>query len=282
MTFSCMKRFICVSVCVLILCGKAGAEDESFAERYFAAPPSYNTEIELPDGKKIAYYAQNDLLWGDLIYEKRGSGKHRPFRDSGCAPSALAMALRRVVKDEELIRLSEYAKRDFSLCECSLNEERCTKSHARYYITSVKDYVRFLPLVLGDFACGNNTFGIVSRDDGTGTGTAFYKAVAGIFGLEMTVTENAAEAANAANAGLGVVLFAGAGGTFTNTGHYMLLAGADSDYYYYLDPLCRTSYRQWDSHNYVNILDLGLLSVKKSNLHYTNIYSYIIFSPAAE
>lgn len=279
MIFPNLKKYIAFSLCAVMLFCYAAAEDESFMERHFAAPSGFDATIALPDGRELAYYAQNDELWGSMIYEEKSSAKRRPFRDSGCAPTALAIALRRVVPDEDLILLSRYAKRPYSLCPCSLNEGRCTSQHVRYYLTSVKDYRRFLPLILGDFACGNNVFGVVDRDEGTGTGVRFYKSIAGIFDLDMTTTTDIEQAAIAANMGMGVVVFAGSGGAFTSTGHYMSLVGADDEYYYIFDPLCRSSYKTWDSQGIVNVIYQGLVSFKKSKLHYANFYSFVIFSP---
>ena len=277
-----MKKSALCLAAVLLLASVclpfAAAEDELSLERRFAAPCGFSRSIILPTGKTVYYYAQNDPMWSNLYFESGDSSKRRIFGDGGCGPTATAMALRQVLTDEELTAFGTYRKRDFSLCACSINVGKCTKSHLRYYITSASDYAKFLPLIVADFACGNNTFGIVSRSEAKGTTLNFYDAFPQMFKIELTKTEKFSEAEAALNKGCGIVIYTASGGPFTNTGHYMFLADADEEFVYVLDPLCRTSYSATDSKHIVHVLDTGLVAVKRSDIGGAAFWSYTIIS----
>ncbi|MBO2516422.1 MAG: hypothetical protein CW338_03980 [Clostridiales bacterium] len=277
-----MKRLSLILVTAILLANIclpcALAEDELSVERHFAAPCGYSRSIVLPTGRTVYYYAQNDELWCNLYYESGDSSRRRTFGDSGCGPSSTAMALRQVLTEEELAAFLKYLKHDCSLCACSLNKVRCNKSHIRYYITSAADVAKFLPLLIADFACGNNTFGVVSRSEETGTNMTYYNVLHDMFGVEVTKTTRFSEAEDAVNRGCGVVIFTAAGGPFTNTGHYMYLADADDEFVYVLDPLCRTSYSATDSKHIVHVLDTGLVGIRREDLRYAEFWSYTILS----
>lgn len=275
------KRILAVVLLLLLTFGIVGpsiADSELSVERHFAAPTYYDSYLTIPTGKTFAYYAQNDPLWGGMCYESRNSGKWRPFRDGGCCPTSVAMALRCILTPEELLALSDHYKTPYSLCEDSINRVRCDSRCTRYFITSAADYAKFLPVVMGDFATGNNDRGIVSRSDNVGTGLQFIDALVSIFDLELKKTESIKEAVIAADNGCGVVAFAGRDGAFTGTGHYILLAGADEDYYYFLDPLCREDYSKTDKYGTITVFDQGSVGVKKEKLLDARLYSFIILS----
>ena len=140
------------------------ADDElTLTENIFGARETLSCWVDVPGRGEVRYYAQNDGLWIDLIYETPSSTKKRPFGDGGCNPTALAMAVRMLVDEKDLPSIASDAGRPYSLCNCSLNKNACGYGHARYYLTSPRDYDRFLPLVFADYACGNNTRGVRSR-----------------------------------------------------------------------------------------------------------------------
>lgn len=272
-----MAAVFCCAAVILSL--SALAENDLKAERHFAAPTCYDTCITLPTGQTFAYYAQNDTLWGDMIYESKSSTKLRPLRDGGCAPTAVAMAVRCVVPDEMLLLFNEHCKIPYSICECSVNKWHCERNHPRYYITSVKDYKKFLPLVIADFACGNNDAGVSARTENKGTGMGFVDALARMFNLSIVKTDSTDEALAYADMGYGVVAYAASGGAFTSTGHYILLAGGSGENLFFLDPLCRASYKATDSYGVITPLYQGLVSVQRNDLGRAMIYSYTVFMP---
>lgn len=249
------------------------------AERYFSGKESVSGFIQVPGiAAPMRYYAQNDALWENLVYERKGVQKVRPFRDSGCSPSALAMAIAKLVPSEELSKISGFAAVPYTLCECSINKGACARHRGRYNITSQRDFERFLPLILADFACGNNTFGVYSRSAAQGTATAYIPKVCEVYGLDYSFTSDYQQAMTAAsNENQAVIALAGSGGCFTNNGHYVFFAAADEKALFVLDSLCRTEYKT--SHaDKLTILQPGLVALKHSDVQYACFSNFIILT----
>mgnify|MGYP002624552436 CR=1 FL=1 len=252
------------------------ADSLTFQEAFFTWPEQYSGVIDVPGKGPMRYYAQNDPLWGDLVYERAETSSRRPFRDGGCGPTAGAMAVANLISAEELPRIAAAAKQEYSLCSCSLNKGKCNKRHARYVLTSQRDFERFLPLIFGDFATGNNWDGAYSRTEAQGTGTGFLYGIAKAYDLALTATANYQEALQALGQGDTVVAHASRGGAFTNTGHYVLLAHKDEDRLYILDPLCRAKYdaNQADK---LEIIQPGLVALTNENVPAAQLDMYLIF-----
>ena len=272
-----------LGVCVLLL-GNAHvsfADDLTLIEAFFTRPEQYSGWIDVPGKGSVRYYAQNDPLWGALTYEREGTSQRRPFRDSGCGPTAAAMAVAALIPAEELSRVAAFAKRDYSLCPCSLNRERCNRAHARYVLTSERDFDRFLPLVFGDFATGNNTFGTCSRGEAQGTATGFLWDIAKVYGLDMRIVSDFGQALEALRSGSAVIATAGKSGAFTNTGHYVFLASADDERLYVLDPLRREEYKT-NQGKKLEILQPGLVALTYENVPAAAFGNFIIMDRKAE
>ena len=277
-------RITLLLACCVFVCGNAHvsfADDVTLMEAYFAQDEGYSGWIEVPDKGKMRYYAQNDPLWGALTYERGDTESRRPFRDSGCSPSAAAMAVAALIPEEELSVIGNYAKRPYSLCSCSLNKERCNKRHSRYLLTSDRDFSRFLPLVFGDFATGNNTFGVYSRSVAAGTGTGYLHQICQIYGLKLTFTYQYSEALAAMDEGKAVAALAGSGGAFTDTGHYVFLAHHDEERLYVLDPLRREVYKT-NGGNKLEIIEPGLVSLLHNQISAARFSNFLIFEKIAE
>ncbi len=253
------------------------ADEMTLTEAFFTRPEEYSGIVEVPGKGPMRYYAQNDPLWGALAYERAETPAARPFRDGGCGPTAGAMAVANLLPEAELSRIAKAARREYSLCPCSLNKAKCVKRHARYVLTSQRDFVRFLPLVFGDFATGNNTAGVYSRGESQGTGTGFLYDIAKIYGISITATADYGEAVRAMLSGDTVVAHASRGGALTNTGHYLLLAHDDSERLYILDPLCRTDYKAYPGGNKVEIIQPGLIAFAHENVSAANMGMFMIF-----
>ena len=274
-----LKRITLLLVCCVFVLGNAHvsfADDLMLMEAYFTQDEGYSGWKDVPGKGKMRYYAQNDPLWGSLTYERVDAESRRPFRDSGCCPSAAAMAVAALIPEEELAIIGDYAKRPYSLCSCSLNKERCNKRHSRYILTSDRDYSRFLPLIFGDFATGNNTFGVYSRAVSAGTGTGYLHQIVKIYGLKLTFTYQYAEALAALDEGKAVAALAGGGGAFTDTGHYVFLAHYDEEQLYVLDPLRRDVYKT-NGAGKLHIIEPGLISLKHSNVSAARFSNFLIF-----
>lgn len=274
------RQTLLVILCVSLLGSAhfASADTLLTTESFFAQKESVSGMVEVPGKGVMRYYAQNDALWGDLIYEHPNVTGHRPFRDSGCGPTAIAMAVVQLVPETELASISAFAKRSYSLCSCSINKSHCSHKHARYYLTSQQDYLRFLPLVFGDYAAGNNTQNQVSRNSNVGTSNALGGHIAQVYGLGYRITQSYDEAILALQEGAAVVAHASKGSAFTTTGHYVLLAHVDDSFLYVLDPLCREEYKTTNSRK-LNILQPGLVSLANKDVSSAGKFSsFMIFT----
>lgn len=279
MRVSRVRRTLVYMLCVFLL-GNAHicfADDLTIVEAYFSQAEGYSGVVSVPEKGEMRYYAQNDPLWMALCYEKEDTQTRRPFRDSGCCPTALAMAMANLLPEAELMRIADFGKRDYSLCTCSVNQSRCNHRHARYCLTSQRDFVRFLPLVIGDFAAGNNSFGVYSRSTAAGTGTGFIRRIAEVYGVKMQFTSSFDEATAAMKGGASVIALAGAGGAFTDVGHYVFLAHSDGERLYVLDPLRREVYKT-NQAGRLEILQPGLVALRLDQIGAARFSNFIVFS----
>lgn len=268
---------LCMCVILMVGAHASFADDLTLTEAFFTQPETYSGMVEVPGKGMMRYYAQNDPLWGALTYERPEGAASRPFRDGGCGPTAGAMAVANLIPEEELSRIAPAAKQEYSLCPCSLNKAKCRHHHARYVLTSQRDFTRFLPLVFGDFATGNNAAGVHSRSNAKGTGTGFLYEIAKFYGVTITATASYDDAIRALESGDTVVGHASRGGALTNTGHYVLLAHIDSKRLYILDPLCRTDYSGYTGGRKIEILQPGLIALTHENFGVANIGTFMIF-----
>ena len=271
-----LTLLVCASALLLGNAHVSFADNMTLMEAFFSKPESYSGLVQVPGKGLVRYYAQNDLLWGALTYEREDTLTRRPFRDSGCCPSAAAMAVASLVPEEGLSAIAAYAKMEYSLCSCSLNPGKCSRHHARYVLTSHRDFVRFLPLIFGDYATGNNIEGNYSRSVAAGTGTGYLRDIARIYGLTLTFTGSYVQAVQAMREGKAVVALASRGGAFTDTGHYVFLAHVDSERLYILDPLRRETYRT-NQASKLEIIQPGLVALTHENIQAAQFSSFLIF-----
>ncbi len=277
-----LKRLLAAALALLCLAPAGLAQDGlAMTDRYFAGGETLSGYVEVPGWGTRRYYAQNDGLWGSLVYEGSASDKRRPMRDGACGPTAAAMAIRALLTPEELFSLSGAAQTPFSLCVCSINRHGCNANHPRYLLTSVSDYDRFLPLVIADIASGNNLFRVHGRTEARGTNMYFLSATLDVIGIGLRNTQDRQEAFDAMKNGAAVFCSAGAGGVFTNVGHYVFLAGYDEERVYFLDPLCRDVYKTNHASSLTNHGG-GLVSVPYQYYGHTSIYSYYVLTRRTE
>ena len=274
-------RKICAVLCICVfLAGGApfcAADDVMQVESYFSGRESVSGLVDIPGRGMTRYYAQNDELWGKLIYESAGTSSSRPFRDSGCAPSAVAMAVASLIPEGDLPLIAGAARYPYSLCICSVNYKRCICGRSRYILTSQRDFARFLPLVFADYATGNNTGGYLSRSNQVGTATGFIQGIAACYGLTYHFTLDYDEMLSAlVDQNQAVIALAGRGGVFTQTGHYVFIASADEKNLYILDPLCRSDYHTKNSKKLL-LLQPGLVGIRHEDHGIAQFNNYCIF-----
>lgn len=252
------------------------------AQLNLADRESYAKKVSIPGRGEQPYYAQNDPTWADMRYECRASTQRRTFGQAGCGPTALAMAIGSVATDEQLSRLlvCPGSEKGFSFCTCSVNQYFCNKRHVQFRVRTVEDLRQYLPIVLANFATGNNLWGIQSRSGNGGTDTKFYRRAVEACDLDYRETKDAEEALAAVQSGAAaVVISGGKSSPFTGAGHYLALVQADDEYLYFLDPYYKEDYAATDKRHVLEALEGGVVRARRDNLQELQIVSYYLVVP---
>ena len=217
-------------------------------------------------------YAQNDPLFDRMRYESQRNSTYRVFGGGGCGPTAAAIAVANLVPMEQLPRLSQVSKNGIGtlMCPCSVNRVYCNHLHAPYLLQTPEEYFRYLPVAMADFAAGNNQWGVISRRAGaTGSNMRFLDQVCELFGIRTTKVANLTEGLEALKGRAGecvMICTALRKSPFTNSSHYVVVAGVDEEYFYVLDPQRREDYVTTDTREILEKLDDGVCRIP---LHYS-------------
>lgn len=260
------------------------AEDTGVTQMELESRTHYTKTVDIPGYGEAIYYAQNDPTWATMLYEPRRSSSYRKFGASGCGPTALAMAIANLTDDEQLSRLlvcpsSEYG---FSLCTCSINQYFCNHSHVQMRIQTLDDLQTYLPVVMANFATGNNLWNIQSRSTAGGTDAGFYPYVANACSLDYSYTRDFAEMLTALQDGATVVASTGGSASpFTGGGHYVTIVAMDEKYIYILDPYYKESYRGIDTRHVLEVLEPGVVRAEWARATDLCLYSFYIFQQRA-
>ena len=197
-----------------------------------------------PLGEMMVYF-QNDEPWNLMRYESAKTSIFRRFGGGGCGPTAAAMVIANLVDVNDLPRLAEYTRDGLptQFCSCSVNRVYCNHLHVPYHLQTAEQYLRYLPVVMADFAAGNNTWNVNSRPTNSrGSNMKFLEPLCEIFDLTLVTEGNIQDALEMMQGKTGdamVVCCALRGSPFTSTSHYVVVAGVDDEYFYVLDPLFR-------------------------------------------
>lgn len=242
--------------------------------------------IEVPGRGMMQYYAQNDPVWAKMVYEPKGATTYRPFGQGGCCPTSVAMAIANLVPEENLNAISAYARSEqgFTFCRCSVNQYYCDRTHEQYQLTTGWEFKRYLPIVMANFATGNNRWNAKSRSEYSGTSVTFVKRLTEVYGLELTVSKSGEEAIEALRRGAMVVASTGGSDSpFTGGGHFLTLAHADDTYLYILDPYLKDDYSKTDKRKLLTQLQPGLLRADIAEMDHLLLYTFFILeNPAKE
>jgi len=140
---------------------------------------------------------------------------------------------------------------------------------------TTEEYLRYLPVALADFAAGNNEWKQICRRPGaTGSSIQFLDLVCDIFGVERTPLSDLTQAIELMKEKTGqgvVVCYALRKSPFTNSSHYVVMTGVDEEYFYVLDPLCRTDYTGTDKREILDVLGPGVSRVKLTAYGYSDL-----------
>lgn len=248
------------------------------------AKETQNGYVEIEGMGTYMNYAQNDPLWEKMRYEARGSTKYRVFGDGGCGPTAVATAIANLCPVEELPRLIGYANTQlgYTFCDCSVNRFFCKHTHAQYQLRTGEEFLRYMPLAVANFASGNNIWNIRSRSESQGTNMRFLDKICAIYGIRVTAIEEAEELIKRLREeevdGIKRMAISCAinGSPFTKSGHYVVIAGVDDEYMYFLDPLRRDNYDAYDRFGYAEILEPGVCRIKLENTDNCNLIPFYL------
>ena len=232
-------------------------------------PTLSGTVTTEPLGKTMVYF-QNDEPWNMMRYESAKTSIFRRFGGGGCGPTAAAIVIANLVEMDELPKLAQYSVDGLGtlFCSCSVNRVYCNHLHAPYRLETAEQYLRYLPVVMADFAAGNNVWGVNSRPTNSrGSNMKFLEPLCEIFGLKLVKEGNIQDALERLKGKRGdamVVCCALRGGPFTNSSHYVVLAAVDEEYFYVIDPLYREEYD--DPYRAIDaVLAPGIVRVKLEN-----------------
>ena len=235
------------------------------------AAETQNGLVDAGPAGQLFYYAQNDPLYASMRYESGiRNDVHRTFGGGGCGPTAMAIIAANLLPQNELPVLGKHALNAAGnlFCTCSVNRVYCDHSHVPYQLETPEEYLRYLPVAMGDFAAGNNEWEYVARRvDSQGTNVRFVDYVCEAYGLSMEPVSGLDTALEMmkTRTGEGLILTSALRGSpFTNSSHFVILTGVDDEYFYVLDPLRRTAeeYQKTDTRGVLELLSPGVVRIR--------------------
>lgn len=239
----------------------------------------YSRVIDVPGVGDWPYYAQNDPLWADSIYEPVKSKNWRVFRWAGCGPTAAAIAISRHVEPDRFNELLEFKSPyldHFNFCPCSINGYRCDRTHELSTLESNEDFQLYLPVAFAIYAAGNNSTRTKYRSEASGTSLNFFKALADVYQLEYAGSRYWEDALHALQNGYSIITTVSKG-IFTTDSHYLVLAHVDEEWIYVLDPYMRESYEAMDPKGILEIVEPGLVRARVEDFSRLGFSGYYMF-----
>ncbi|MDO5377892.1 MAG: hypothetical protein Q4G52_06115 [Clostridia bacterium] len=240
------------------------------------AVSAYSRTIRVEGIGDLPYYAQNDPQWADIPYEPRGSESRRSMEDGGCGPTALAMAVARQLPEERLPELLSHAanpERGFPYCACSVGAYRHRGDHEVAFPTEPADFAGALPVIFASYATGNNDHWAKMRRAGvSGTSLPLMDMICEAYGLRYEPYQDWEDALGALEDGFSVITTV-TEGIFTETSHYLCIAGVADGFVYLLDPLMRSEYPR-DRQGRLEVVEPGLVRTKLEEAEKLRLYGF--------
>lgn len=261
-----------ITLCALLLLSPIAALAEE--------EPAYSRVIDVPGAGPLQYYAQNDPVWARTIYEPYRSSHYRPFKDTGCGPSAAAMAIARQLDADQLPDLIASARdpeKGFPYCACSVNGYRCDRSHELTTPATGEDFLSHLPIIFASYAAGNNESQTKYRTEITATSISVFSSLADAYHLHYKGTREWDKALVALKAGCSVITTVSKG-IFTPASHYLFIASVDDGYVYVLDSFMRENYDELDRRHILEVVEPGLVRASLSDLNRLGFSGFYIIS----
>ena len=271
------KRFI---IFVMLLCiwvyipdGKmeeAKTEEDRLKERPSATRVVYicrNTYL---------YYAQNSPEWENLVIDPDPASR-RVFGESACVVTALANCIVNAVSVWDLDRILDMTMYPVRIDSHSAVNARGVRARDKFEIRNLSDVVRYYPLIIGNYAGGNNRSGIRNRKN-----EDFYKRVLDAYQLEWERNTEWSEAVQALKDGkLVIACSGGRHSVISSEGHYFLLVAWADGYIYALDSYLRDRF-PLDREQWIEILEPGLLRFHETDASRIPVQSRFIVTPSTD
>lgn len=249
--------------------------------------------INVPGRGQVQYYAQTNPLWAQMRYEAQGSRHHRRFGAGGCAPTCAAMAIANLLPAEALGQIASYASGKaggFGISTGIVNPLNMLSTDGALWINTAEDYLRYLPLVFGQYAAGNNPkrtnwrLGSTELSGTGGTSLGFLPELCDIYGLTYTKLAGKGRLEwmdSVRNGAVAIALANSQHQPFVNSsGHYVVIIGCDEEYLYLLDPQDKSDDEyQRDRRKILDVMERGLVRVALENFNHLHFAVIHVISP---
>lgn len=237
----------------------------------------YSRIMQIDEIGSIPYYAQNDPLWANSIYEPKGSQDWRTMEIGGCGPTAAAMAIARQLESSELLALIDHAsnpERGFPFCVCSVNGYRHGGDHELTTPSTPDEFSKYLSVIFASYATGNNDRYMKLRQEGKATSIALFEVLSNAYGLEYKAYRQWEDACEALRNGCSVITTV-TKGIFTESSHYLCVAAVTDQYVYLQDPLMRNTYPK-DKKHLLEVVEPGLVRVNIEQLDKVGLHCFYV------
>ena len=274
------KRWISLLLAVLLLllaCSAPAEEPETTAvpdtqEWQLKSMESWTRSVTVLD-RDYLLYAQNSPEWARM---QTMVDEDLYFGDAACMVTSLANVLVNTVPYYNLSRILEVTKGPIRVDTRSCVAARPgVRQEDRFTITEDVDFIRYLPLVINNYASGNNIHH-VSNPHLMG----FFPKLLEHYETAWQGKITMEDAITALEADIGAMVIVSSGGqnsVMTANGHFFVAVGARDKYMYFLDSYEREKY-PLDQRHIIEVLEPGVIRVKYENLHRLPImYKYLIY-----
>ena len=268
-----MHRLFLLFLILFLPLSRMGAWAETH-EEILKSRESWTTAVTL-GGRQFLLYAQNSPEWKKLYMLENAKGNRR-FGEAGCAVTALANATVNAIPMHRLREITGIMPSPLVFDSVVL-ARYFGRTEGRFYPAEDCDFVRYWPLILANYAEGNNV-----RHSHEAQGPSFYAGIFEHFGLTYTITADLQETIDAVrNGALAVSCSSGKTSPFSRIGHFFTICAVDDEAVYILDSYFREAYPK-DTRRVLQILAPGVLRVSLRDLNRLGIQSQYVIWPAED
>lgn len=262
---------------VLVLCigsvnsAYAAKKQKKSEEEILKERESYTHVVNIL-GKNYLVFAQNSPEWYELYADDKKDST-RMFGPSGCVVGSFANVVVNSLPYSRLSEITSIMRTSPKIDTRGLTRNN-GKSSGRFEIKNDSDFLRYWPLVVGNYAAGNNQhYSYVPMQ------TGFYHYLTDFYGIRMEVKKNWRESLNYLNEGAMVITCSsGSSSPFSKIGHYFVFVAMDDEYVYIIDSYFRDSF-PLDKKHIVEYVEPGVERIKISNLHKMQIETQYVIWP---